>query len=1131
MKRLLPFALSTLFSLSGFAGSLSVDFSTLGLTGSDLQQMSPVVLNEDIQLSFEKGSAMVPPSYQASNGRITLTMGSVIKIQGRTSDISMTSISLVSPKASNTFSAGSAICIPTGTFTIDKNEFTSTWSDETGANSVQISNTMGSPILTGIRITYTGGTGGNSGGDDPGPDIPNPEGPANTFDGQMDTQENFNSMTVINTEASTYTWRYDKNAKAAYIRNEFGSTGALPKDDYLVTPSLPLKAGMFYRLDFIAWSGEAAYPEKIGAYLGNSATATDLNRTIVAPVTLEGSGRHKYSERFTVPADGSYYAALHACSDPGMFLIYATDFNVSRGVLPTAPAEVTDFAAVPALDGSMRVTLSLTAPIKDMAGNNLASLKNVTLYRGKTEIAKLNCTPGARVSFEDTPEEEGEYRYTAIVEGDAGLGFDAVAYVWAGSALPAAPESLAVEEIAPGRLKFQWSPVTKNVKGHDIDPESISYTITAGGNTRIVASGLTGTEAIVDYPGEGNPQVITEFIIRAVNAAGSSAPGAMTGKVAVGTPYSLPYHEDFPNAMITEGQAAEVIADPNHASAKWAYYELLVLDDILPVLPDGGLMGFSPYADGDRATWISGKIDIPQDAYNPYLSFFYFAMPDATDILEVGINGEQVDSFTIGAETRGWIERLIPMEGFKGQTIRVSFTATSTNSENMVCVDNIALKSEPVNDLAIVRARIPQEMVQGQTHNCGIRLSNHGVATSGSYRLSVAEDGEEIWSAEDSGLKRGEIREYNVEILRSSFDRPSALFTVELEYASDENQADNVSETSVSFRELNLPKAALSSIEKKGASYEIAWSAPDFATLEPQTLTEGFESYDEFVRDHAGDWGFIDGDGCSVVGILDGYHSYPGMLQPMAFMVFNNHDGFFPQIGTSTFSSHEGGQCMMSAAVDTFRHPDRFNDDYLISPLLSGNAQTISFYARSSGRVFPEMISVRASSTDRMASSFRRLTLYSNLSFEWTRFEVELPEGTRYFAIVNESYDQYMLFVDDVTFEAAPVETPLLGYDLYLVEEEGSTRLNDDVLTEPCFMVSSCSEDARLRIGARFANGCETLSDIFSLDGSGVVGLEEVRMATPEYYDLNGMRLSERPTSPGIYIETRDGRSHKLVVR
>lgn len=1116
------------------AAELNVEFSSLDLEGTDLVSLSPINLNEDLQLTFEQGGASTPPKRNASNGRITLTMNAVMRINGLSDDVLITQISLVSPKASNTFSTNGADCTPSGTFTIDKTTFTSTWSNEAGANSVQIINTMGAPVLSAIKVTYSGGKGGNGGGGNETPDDPviTPE-IDNLINADFSKAEDFSSMTILNIDESTYKWQYDRNAGNVYIRNEFGSTSSLPKDDYLVTPALNLKSGLTYRLSFSAWNGSAPYPEKIGAYLGTAPAADALTTVVIPETQLEGTAKTLFSKTFTVDSDGDYYVAIHASSDPGMFILYADDFFISRGVLPAAPAEITDFKATPDPTGRQTVSLSLTAPELNMAGEPLQGLKSITFYRDGTEIGVKECAPGETVTFEDTVDAENSYRYIAVADSEAGKGFDAIQDVWVGLSTPMAPEELSVSETAPGKLKFTWKPVTTNIHGHSIAPESVTYTIYAGSTANIIADNLSGSEADVDYPAEGAPQVITDFIIKAKTEAGFSATGATTPIVAVGTPHSVPFFESFPDALPTDGQQAQIIADPNHASGTWGYFKALILDDIIPVKPDEGMLAFGPYAVGDVSVWRSGKIAIPADIVNPYLSFFYYTIPGAQDKVVVDFNGTSLKEFTIEGDKREWKEMLIPVSEYKGQTIRIGLTATCVDVNNKICIDEIAIKEEPVKDIAITRARIPQEMIQGMDHLCSIRITNHGVSDSEPYTVSVKEDDNEICQFTGSDLKRGEIKEFTFTVKHDSFNRQSASYTVSVTSSNDDNTENNIKTTDVSFKQHELPSPSDINIKRMGDNYEITWEAPDFANMAARQITEGFEAYDEFLCDKAGEWSFHDGDGNPVLGIRDGYHGYPNMFSPMAFMVFNNHDGFFPQIGTSVFDAYEGGQCMMSAAVDVINSIDVNNDDRLISPQLSGNAQTISFYARSSGMVFPEDIFVMASSTDKRASSFTTLKEFKSIGNTWTRYEVELPAGTRYFAICNVSHDQYMLFLDNISFEAAPLSANITGYNIYTGEADSDNwvKLNSEPVKSPTFVTTDLDESKYLKVSAIMDNGCVTYSAPIPVKTSGVDMIyTDSDCDKTEYFDVNGTRINGYPSASGIYIVRNGSKVRKIVI-
>jgi len=129
--------------------------------------------------------------------------------------------------------------------------------------------------------------------------------------------------------------------------------------------------------------------------------------------------------------------------------------------------------------------------------------------------------------------------------------------------------------------------------------------------------------------------------------------------------------------------------------------------------------------------------------------------------------------------------------------------------------------------------------------------------------------------------------------------------------------------------------------------------------------------------------------------------------------------------------SHDnGGDQSQQSVIQT--------DDWLISPELSGNAQTISFYATEiTDQYGHESYEVLYSTTDTNPESFTKV-LDCTATTEWVEITADLPEGAKYFAIRNVSFDIFGLMIDDVTFEASAavaaakgVDAEVTGYNIY----------------------------------------------------------------------------------------------------
>ena len=131
-------------------------------------------------------------------------------------------------------------------------------------------------------------------------------------------------------------------------------------------------------------------------------------------------------------------------------------------------------------------------------------------------------------------------------------------------------------------------------------------------------------------------------------------------------------------------------------------------------------------------------------------------------------------------------------------------------------------------------------------------------------------------------------------------------------------------------------------------------------------------------------------------------------------------------------------------------------DDWLISPEQTGQAQTISFYAKAMSLWYgTEDLEVYYSTTGNAVADFANKigeTFKLDNTEEWKQISIELPEGAKYFAIRCVSSYQMALMIDDITYQAeAPVPT---GYNIYrdgkkiATVEAPATSYTDETATE-----------------------------------------------------------------------------------
>ena len=202
---------------------------------------------------------------------------------------------------------------------------------------------------------------------------------------------------------------------------------------------------------------------------------------------------------------------------------------------------------------------------------------------------------------------------------------------------------------------------------------------------------------------------------------------------------------------------------------------------------------------------------------------------------------------------------------------------------------------------------------------------------------------------------------------------------------------------------------------------------------EVETVTEDFEDQTAFppfsaggitATQHTGvfgDWKLYDSTGETVWAVTGVTFTNEG--QPHAWFVYN------PTIAGAGIAAHNGDQYLEAIC------PENENvaaDQWLISPLLSGNAQTITFYERIISNYGDELYEVRVSTTDNDPASFTTIVKqFADVNTEWTLQSADLPAGSKYFAIRHYSQDRFGVLIDDLTYERpAGGEAPVIEGDV-----------------------------------------------------------------------------------------------------
>lgn len=401
---------------------------------------------------------------------------------------------------------------------------------------------------------------------------------------------------------------------------------------------------------------------------------------------------------------------------------------------------------------------------------------------------------------------------------------------------------------------------------------------------------------------------------------------------------------------------------------------------------------------------------------------------------------------------------------FQNENVRVaetgyySFAIHSISDPDMyyLVVDNFFAKANLDKDLGIA-LNVPATVNAGQTATIEAVVNNSGSNPAQNYTVTINAGDESILNLTVADeLAVGASRSFEVEIATTAFDADKEInITAAVEYAGDEVASNNNASSLLKIVGANvLPPTNLVGTGNANGTIALTWEAPAY----PDTgglYTEDFEdpvNFPEFslggitasVHTGAlGDWTLYDGTGGSET---YGYQSIdgPGFGQPMAWLVFAPGSEQLSQDLSESQGAHSGAQALASycPASSTIA-----SDHWLISPELTGEAQTISLYARALTLQYGnETFQVLASTTDNAAPG--SFTMLKNITCDvdaYTEYTCDLPEGTKYFAIRHTSLNIFGLFIDDITFSPAELPEPPApdAYNIYLDGELVGTVLGD----------------------------------------------------------------------------------------
>jgi len=991
----------------------------------------------------------------------------------------------------------------------------------------------------------------------------------------FDRIASLSQFSIIDANIDGKTWDYSTSKQSAGCNPD----GSNPKDDWIITPPIALKKNFLYRFSYKVAAQSMIYPERFETFMGTGASVEGMTQRLQENTDVKSSTMQEYSHEINANADGDYYFGIHATSDPDAWYLLLDDIKVEILGTDKAPGAVENITVVPSADGALKAQVSFKAPSVTVAGNPLEGTLSVEILVNGEKVKTIEqVASGADVSEEIEVDASGVATVTIKPQNIEGYGLSTKIETFIGIDVPNEPENVVAVENTDGTVTVKWTAPKGGVNGGLFADGMVKYDLYEGYTQSLVAENIEGTSyTYTPVMPDGMTQTFAGYVVVATTSAGSSeAKNAVTGTLAVGEAYPLPYKESFTNGGVDHITWATVAV--NGRNAKWR----LLNEGIDPVVEshdgDGGLMSFFPFTPADKALTYGGKVDVSK-ASKPVLSFYYYHIdsPSATFVLDVQVSKGNEEFATVktikmdapeNAGNSGWRRVLIPLDAYKeAGAIRYQLVAEAQNAEWRLHVDEITVFDAAGTAVPDVVIAAPTTVTVGQPAEAIVKVFNYGDDAAACGMVVTGLRSGDVALAVPA-LKHGESHEAKVDITPTVTSDDTMTLLV-----ADENGTEISAPVEIEVVKPLYPTPENLAAEVANNVAQLTWDAPASSVVAPQPITDDIESYEPLIIDNIGDWTMHDIDGeLGTYGISNnidqGIVEYENAEAAMAFQVFNPSVAgvalFMTDASRTTWTPCSGSQYLAA-----FSDKDDKNDDWLISPELNGCEQEISFYVSSiTSQYNLEKFRVLYSKSGKAISDFTEVnTSLSDANGDnyapvgWTRVTATLPAGSRYFAINNVSEDSFCFLVDDITY--IPVtsqerQLQLLGYNIYV----GTEKVNDTPVTDTQYTLpidESFGDDTKCSVSAVYDCGesaesnrvtvshslgltsIDTESSVKVYGGVGQIYVKDVvETAEVVVYGADGRVIASSvvkssdaiiPVASGIYIVKAGTTIAKVIVR
>lgn len=801
----------------------------------------------------------------------------------------------------------------------------------------------------------------------------------------------------------------------------------------------------------------------------------------------------------------------------------ASTGTVRVGHVLTGPAAVSDIVVTPGAKGALSASISFKAPTLYTDGAPLSAISRIDVKRGATLVQSFaDPLPGASLTCSDSGVgmERGKQTWSITAYAGKAPGAVAAASAFCGWDAPGMPRNVRMTLGDDGYPVITWEDPVESKNGGYFNPYLCYYVVMRVPDAATLTEqcyDVTYVDRSVDT--EQCDQMQLYYAVWVGNEYGESGPATSNGLI-VGRPYAMPYHESFEGALAHTIWALRTL----EGQGQWIYTYKDAQDE------DGGAVRFAPKAAGDQQRMYSGRIALGA-AKSPTLNFYYrgkrTAKGDRVFVEVAKDDGEFETVQTIDfASKEGWTRAQVDLAPHVAgaKWIQVAFRAVSATGREDLYIDNVTVENMVDHDLCITGFDGVASTGVEKPATMSVTIENRGAEVAEGYRVVLLADGEEVASCDGAPLS-AKVGKTTCELcfIPTVWSAAEVELLAVVEYEPDMDESNNVAVRSIYVEQNSLPAVTDLEAAAGEGSVVLTWSTPSLDAEVFELCEEGAEHMTPFVSVNERGWTTLDLDGQTSYGI--GNYVYPNKNVPLGFQAFNPEEVGLEMSKEPDLLPHSGEQYFV--AFDTKTGVQ--SDDWLISPLLSGRAQVIRFFARSKSQYggVLEQFEILTSDSGCDAADFRTLEgSFQNAPTKWTEYTYQLPEGTRYFAIRNISTDVYILMVDDITCEIsskAADDCVLEGYELY----RNGVLLAKLPATATSYVVDALTGNSEsYAIVARYNYGPSPLSNIATLGTVGIAPIPLVPASHNSYYDLQG-RKHAQSANDAIIV----GQGRKRLVR